>query len=199
MAWTAPSRWTDMDYLRNLSTRQTPVHRTHASSAFDPTEGPAATISVPWAAAVDLALRPSAHDGLHYYLKSDLTEELRADLVQFPDALLGLPARGESLRPCDAKVWVGGASAVTPLHFDMAHAIVAQVPPRPRAARGRSGGPTARATFPRGELSARAARRRHPPLRGTIAPIASGRFNRPDSGSDSESDKHYYDHGAPHQ
>ena len=129
MQWTAPSRWTDMAYLRRLSARQTPVHCAHASSAFDPTEGPAASISVPWAAAVDLALRPSSSDGLHYYLKSDLTHELRADLPRLPDALFGLPARGESLRPCDAKVWVGGAAAVTPLHFDMAHAIVAQVPP----------------------------------------------------------------------
>lgn len=96
--------------------------------------------------------RQREDERVHYYLKSDLTSELRADLdyakaddhnhpgnenanenareMQFPhvlDALFGLHGKkgeggGEGFSARDAKVWVGSKGTVTSLHFDMAHA-----------------------------------------------------------------------------
>ena len=117
----AQHTWTDLQYLRGLSTRKTVVHRVLASGVerldhkvgFDPTAVAANCIERPWGDAIDLTLdsmNAGAHQCKHHhYLKSDMTTELQREFAygeyggdHFPqhlDTLFGLdpdtPGKGQ--------------------------------------------------------------------------------------------------------
>jgi len=89
----AQHTWTDLQYLRGLSTRKTVVHRVLASGVerldhkvgFDPTAVAANCIERPWGEAIDLTLdskNAGAHQCKHHhYLKSDMTTELQREFA----------------------------------------------------------------------------------------------------------------------
>ena len=164
--------WHDREYLIALSTQSTPLHRVQAPDtltrvSFDPSASSENSIERPWGEAVRLALSSglkakspdtlqrwhgsSDHKHSRYYLKSDLTPELRADLssgglefLQVMDSVFGLMGRrrgrkghgegamggvqeAEGFDERDIKIWIGSEGTTTPLHFDMAHAVILQI------------------------------------------------------------------------